>query len=105
MLIRKKLRIISNGMNLFLSVVVWLAAQSSVWSASHDHMMMDEKGMIMNANHDSLPRDCQKVSKDVNITIRAGHQHAEKFPGKMFAFDNQQWDVAGLRAGKYYLYQ
>ena len=58
-----------------------------------DDMRMDEKGMVMNANSDRLPQDCQKISKEVDITIRAGHKHAQKFPGKMFAFDNQQWDV------------
>ncbi|ESS68930.1 hypothetical protein MGMO_141c00130 [Methyloglobulus morosus KoM1] len=59
----------------------------------HDHMLMDEKGMIMNANTDRLPKDCQKVSGDVDITIRAGHQYAKKFNGKMYAFDNQEWNV------------
>ena len=59
----------------------------------HEHMLMDDKGMIMNANTDRLPKDCQKVSGDVNITIRAGHKHAKKVNGKMYAFDNQEWDV------------
>jgi hypothetical protein len=57
-------------------------------------MMMDEKGMVMNANSDNLPKDCPKISGDVNITIHAGQKHALKFPGKMFAFDSQEWDVA-----------
>ena len=57
-------------------------------------MMMDEKGMIMNANSDNLPRDCQKLAGDVDITIRAGQKHARRFNGKMFAFDQQEWDVA-----------
>jgi len=60
----------------------------------HGSMIMDEKGMIMNANSDNLPKDCPKISGDVNITIHAGQKHALKFPGKMFAFDNQEWDVA-----------
>ncbi len=60
----------------------------------HGSMMMDEKGMIMNANSDNLPKDCPKISGDVNITIHAGQKHAFKFPGKMFAFDNQEWNVA-----------
>jgi hypothetical protein len=60
---------------------------------THDHMLMDDKGMIMNANPDRLPKDCQKISEDVDITIRAGHKYAQKFTGKMFAFDNQSWDV------------
>jgi len=57
----------------------------------HGSMMMDEKGMIMNANSDNLPKDCSKISGDVNITIHAGQKNALKFPGKMFAFDNQEW--------------
>ena len=48
----------------------------------HGHMIMDDKGMIMNANPDRLPKDCQKISQDVDITIRAGHEHAQKFNGK-----------------------
>jgi hypothetical protein len=60
---------------------------------NHGGMLMDEKGMIMNANSDNLPRDCPKISENVDITIRAGQKHALKFPGKMFAFDQQQWDV------------
>ncbi len=59
----------------------------------HEHMMMDETGMIMNANADRLPRDCEKISETVDITIRAGRKHALKFNGKMFAFDNQEWQV------------
>ena len=56
----------------------------------HSRMMMNEKGMIMNANPDELPRDCSKISENVDITIRAGHKHALKFTGKMFAFDQQE---------------
>jgi hypothetical protein len=60
----------------------------------HHGMIMDEKGMIMNANENKLPRDCQKLAGNVDIIVRAGHKHASKFPGKMFAFDQQEWDVA-----------
>ena len=56
-------------------------------------MEMTDKMMIMNANPDKLPADCPKISEEVNLTIRAGHKHAQKFTGKMFAFDQQQWDV------------
>ncbi|MGR8980802.1 MAG: copper oxidase [Gammaproteobacteria bacterium] len=60
----------------------------------HSRMAMDEKGMVMNANSDRLPRDCQKISGEVDLTIHAGTKHALKFNGKMFAFDNQEWDFA-----------
>jgi len=59
----------------------------------HDGMIMDDKGMIMNANTDKLPKDCQKISGDVDITVHAGQKHALKFNGKMFAFDQQEWNV------------
>lgn len=56
-------------------------------------MQMDEKGMVMNANSDNLPRDCQQISETVDLTIHAGHQYAAKFNGKMFSFDAQEWNV------------
>lgn len=62
-------------------------------SFSFASMQMDEKGMVMNSNEDNLPKDCPQISETVNLTIRAGHQHAKKFNGKMFSFDAQQWEV------------
>ncbi len=56
-------------------------------------MQMDEKGMVMNANSDNLPKDCSEISEVVNLTVHAGQKYAAKFNGKMFAFDQQQWNV------------
>lgn len=56
-------------------------------------MLMDEKGMIMNANSDKLPQDCPAISETVALTIRAGHQYAVPLAGKVFAFNTQQWQV------------
>ncbi len=71
-----------------------LASQAGMaMEHSHHGMQMDDKGMIMNANSSNLPRDCEKISENVDITIHAGQKHALKFNGKMFAFDQQQWDV------------
>ena len=78
------------------ALIIGLLLLSVIESASamnHGGMVMDEKGMIMNANSDNLPRDCTKISENVDITIRAGQKHALKFTGKMFAFDQQEWDV------------
>ncbi len=67
---------------------------SPVYAAmDHSRMIMDEKGMVMNANPDKLPSDCPKISENVDLTIRAGHKHALKFTGKMYAFDQQEWNV------------
>ncbi len=70
-----------------------LAVIESASAMNHGGMLMDEKGMIMNANSDNLPRDCPAISENVDITIHAGQKHALKFTGKMFAFDQQEWNV------------
>ncbi len=73
--------------------IKFLIALLLVSQASFANMQMDEKGMVMNANSDNLPKDCPQISETVNLTIHAGHKYAAKFNGKMFAFDQQQWDV------------
>lgn len=75
---------------LLLSLFILSPAHAAM---NHSRMMMDDKMMIMNANPDKLPQDCPKISENVDITIRAGHKHALKFTGKMFAFDQQEWNV------------
>ncbi|MDP2178884.1 multicopper oxidase domain-containing protein [Methylicorpusculum sp.] len=77
-----------------ISLLTFAYPGLSMAMMDHGGMMMDETGMIMNANKDKVPQDCKKIAGDVDITIRAGHKHAEKFNGKMFAFDQQEWDVA-----------
>lgn len=62
---------------------------------NHGGMIMDATGMIMNHNPDILPKDCPKISKDVDITIRAGRQYSKGFAGKMFTYDKRDWQVPG----------
>jgi len=73
--------------------LMMLAVIESASAMNHGGMLMDEKGMIMNANSVNLPRDCPAISENVDITIHAGQKHALKFTGKMFAFDQQEWNV------------
>jgi plastocyanin len=80
-------------MKALLIGLTMLGVIKSASAMNHGGMLMDEKGMIMNANSDNLPRDCTKISENVDITIHAGHKHALKFTGKMFAFDQQEWKV------------
>jgi len=81
-------------MKLKTIVLLSLSLLSPAYAAmNHSRMIMDDKMMIMNANPDKLPQDCPKISENVDITIRAGHKHALKFAGKMFAFDQQEWNV------------
>lgn len=54
---------------------------------------MDMQGMIMNENKDQLPVGCRAISEDVQFTVHAGRKVAERFPGTMFAYDQQEWNV------------
>ena len=59
----------------------------------HDHLMDHEGTMIMGQNLDKLPSSCKSISEEIEITVHAGRKYAAKFPGTMFAFDQQQWNV------------
>lgn len=80
-------------LNVFSFVILLAGAQSAAAMMAHGGMAMDETGMVMHANHDNLPKDCPKVAADVDITVHAGRKYAQALPGKMYAFDKQEWDV------------
>ncbi|MDT8407379.1 MAG: copper oxidase [Methylococcales bacterium] len=48
-------------------------------------------GMVMGQNTETLPGGCTKIAATKEITVRAGHKYAEKFPGRMYAFDQQEY--------------
>lgn len=67
----------------------------------HDSMLMDHGdghlmdmagGMVMGQNANTLPGGCDSISETKEITVQAGHKYAEKFPGRMFAFDTQEFN-------------
>ncbi|BCG62585.1 MAG: hypothetical protein methR_P0231 [Methyloprofundus sp.] len=55
------------------------------------HLMDATGGMVMGQNTDILPGGCDSVAATKEITVHAGHKYAEKFPGRMFAFDVQEY--------------
>ncbi len=55
------------------------------------HMMDMDGAMVMGQNTATLPGGCDSISATKEITVHAGHKYAEKFPGRMFAFDKQAW--------------
>jgi hypothetical protein len=55
------------------------------------HLMDMDGGMVMGQNTDTLPGGCDKISATKEITVHAGHKYAEKFPGTMYAFDQQEF--------------
>jgi plastocyanin len=54
------------------------------------HLMDMDGGMVMGQNADTLPGGCDSISETKEITVHGGHKYAEKFPGRMFAFDTQE---------------
>jgi len=55
------------------------------------HLMDMDGGMVMGQNTDTLPGGCDKIAATKEITVRAGHKYSEKFPGTMWAFDQQEF--------------
>lgn len=56
------------------------------------HLMDMAGGMVMGQNADTLPGGCDRIAETKEITVHAGHKYAEKFPGRMFAFDTQEFN-------------
>lgn len=56
------------------------------------HLMDMAGGMVMGQNADTLPGGCDSISETKEITVHAGHKYAEKFPGRMYAFDTQEFN-------------
>ena len=56
------------------------------------HLMDMAGGMVMGQNATTLPGGCDSISETKEITVHAGHKYAEKFPGRMYAFDTQEFN-------------
>ncbi len=57
------------------------------------HLMDMAGGMVMGQNTTTLPGGCDSIAETKEVTVHAGHKYAEKFPGRMFAFDTQEFNV------------
>ncbi len=64
---------------------------TSLMDHGDGHLMDMEGGMVMGQNTDTLPGGCDKIEATKEITVHAGHKYAEKFPGRMWAFDQQEY--------------
>jgi hypothetical protein len=56
------------------------------------HLMDMAGGMVMGQNATTLPGGCDSIAETKEVTVHAGHKYAEKFPGRMFAFDTQEFN-------------
>ena len=64
---------------------------TQMMSHGEGHLMDMDGAMVMGQNTDTLPGGCDKIAATKEITVHAGHKYAEKFPGTMFAFDQQEY--------------
>ncbi|MGZ4995032.1 MAG: copper oxidase [Methylobacter sp.] len=90
-------KLLSAGALVFLFSTSVLAVEYE----DHDGMLMDHGdghlmdmggGMVMGQNATTLPGGCDSIAETKEITVHAGHKYAEKFPGRMFAFDTQEFN-------------
>jgi hypothetical protein len=82
-------------------IVLFSASVAAQEYEDHDVMLMDHGdghlmdmsgGMVMGQNTDKLPGGCDSISETREITVHAGHKYAEKFPGRMYVFDTQEFN-------------
>lgn len=80
---------------LLLTPLLVEAKEFTVFDKMMDHgggHLMDMGGaMVMGQNIDRIPDGCRGISAEKEITVHAGHKYAEKFPGRMYAFDTQEY--------------
>jgi len=88
---------------LFLTAILALTVSSSAFAKKEfldhtnlmnhgdGHLMDMDGGMVMGQNTDTLPGGCDKIAATEEITVHAGHKYAKEFPGRMFAFDTQEY--------------
>ena len=53
-------------------------------------MSVDPAGVVMNENHDTLPRDCREISRDYSLVVHAGRKYAAGVPGMIFGMDTYE---------------
>lgn len=90
-------KLLSAGALIFLFSAPVLAVEyedhsSMLMDHGDGHLMDMAGGMVMGQNTSTLPGGCEKIAETKEITVHAGHKYAEKFPGRMYAFDTQEFN-------------
>jgi len=53
-------------------------------------MVMNDAGMVMNENTDTLPRGCEAISRDYEFQVEAGMDYAADAPGTIFGMSHHE---------------
>jgi plastocyanin len=66
--------------------------QAADENAAHAHhqMTVDDDGVVMNENRNTLPRDCTAISRDYHFTIHAGSKYASGQPDMIFGMSQPE---------------
>jgi plastocyanin len=56
-------------------------------------MTLDDEGMVMNWNDDTLPEDCHSISRDYAFEVRAGTRYAKDYNGTIFGMSQHEFRV------------
>jgi len=80
---------------ILLSYSILSSAQTVQHSGAMDHSAHHMHGvsMVMNENLDSLPRDCNRISEDVLISVDAGAEYALAEGGKVFGYSQHDFSA------------
>ena len=80
-------------MMLLLSLPLLASGQAATDHAAyngHQGMQLDQAGIVMNANHETLPRGCSEIGTDQDYTIRVGRKYAGDEPGMIFGMSQHE---------------
>jgi plastocyanin len=81
---------------LVTTLALLLAIDSFAQESGHqrDHsghqMVVDTDGVVMNENIATLPRDCEAISRDYDLTIQAGKEYAADTAGAVFGMSQHE---------------
>jgi len=71
---------------LLLPMSVMAQDQKEESAHHHNDMAVDDAGVVMNENKDTLPRGCDSISTDHNLEIYVGREYANGAPGMIFGY-------------------
>ena len=80
---------------MLLTIPVAITGQETTDHTGHagHQMAVGPAGVVMNENHDTLPRDCVEISRDHSFTIQAGQKYAGNLPGVIFGLSQHEVSV------------
>ena len=74
-------------------IALLVAAFAAAQTEQMPHDMSQHHGMAMDHNVTTLPRDCEQVAAEHEITVHAGSRYAADYPGTIFGYSQREFVV------------